>query len=111
MATTQLYSFASVALPTGQTLIPVTPVTGYTQSLSIRLTQAIQGNSNTTVAIVLQVSYDGGVTYSPGGASTHTGQPLNMGADFSYSQVPTHLQGTITVTSGPILLAGSITVQ
>lgn len=108
---TTIYSFVAISLPTGQTPIPVTPVTGYTQWLSIRLTQSIQGNSSTSVDIALQVSYDGGVTYLPGGESTHTGQPTNMGADFQYGAVPTHVKGTITVTSGPILLAGSITVQ
>lgn len=107
----QLYSFPSTSLPTGSTAIPVTAIVGYTQSLSVILSQAILGNSSTTVEIDLQVSYDGGSTYLPGGSTTHTGHTTSMGGIYTYTQTPTHFQGTIIVGNGPILLSGSITVS
>lgn len=109
---TELYSFAAVSLPTGQTQIPLTPVVGYTTSLSFLLSQSILGNSGTGVEIDLEVSYDGGLSFLPGGSTTHNGNSgTSMGGIFSYSQSPTHIRGTITVTSGPIRLAGSLAVS
>lgn len=107
-----IYSFAATALTSGQTLIPATPLTGYTSLLEILLTQSILGNSATQVQIALEVSYDGGNTWLPGGGTTHNGNGgTSMGGQFSYSSVPTHVRGTITVTNGPILLGCSISVQ
>lgn len=120
---TQLYSFASGPLPTGVTTIPVTAITGYTQSLSCLVTQAaganaiLWANPATQVTIALQVSYDGGTTWVDGGSSFHQGSvgakiatATQFGGIYGYSAVPTHFQGTITIANGPITLAGSISV-
>jgi hypothetical protein len=66
----------------------------------------------TTVTIVLQVSYDGGTSYLPGGSfSAKGGRALGRNGavlaqtavTFRYSEPITHVKGTISVTNGPLV--------
>ena len=152
LTATPLYTFAAVALTTGDTAIPETPVVGFANYLECLLTQVVGpsalwwANSASSVAIALELSYDGAKTWVSGGSSLHQGgsgsklaaatqmgitgirytfnpnkispssvlnsvqlSPLGTPLEqMEYLAIPTHLSGTITVTNGPAILAGTI---
>jgi hypothetical protein len=120
---TVLYSFTAVPFITGDTAIPETAITDYVTGLSCMLL-ATAGNAlawanpATQVIFALEVSYDGGATWLPGGSSAHAGSPGSQiaaleqfGGVYSYGAVPTHFRGTITVANGPLALTGTIASQ
>ena len=126
--TTQAYSFGQTAIPNGDTPIPPTSLPASISSLHASLNRHTTvdptswPNPATTLSIELQVSFDGGSTWAPGGGLTSAGgtylkkdgvtEQAVTTLDVEYAQSPTHVKGTITVTNGPLVTSGgSISVN
>lgn len=119
-----VFSLGQTSLPEGATVIPKTAVPANATSATLTLGRCTTGaptlwpNVTTTVSIALEVSYDGGVTFLPGGGFTASGGIfVRRGVEsdfttaiFGYSIHPTHIQGTVTVTNGPMVTTVSIAV-
>lgn len=123
---TTLFTSGTINIPTGDLVIPQSAWPGAFLSATISLnrcttpTPTIWPNVATTIDIALEVSYDGAATFLPGGGGTAQGGiALGKGSaeraqtffTFTYSQVPTHIRGTVTVASGPLRTAVTVTAQ
>lgn len=123
--TTQVFSFAKRSIPNGTFSIPATAIGLQITSLTLALaccTSAapdVWPNASTTVDAQLEVSYDGGATWQPGGGLSHAGGiSVRRGVEApltkvicTYSAVPTHFRGSVVVAGGPLVTSGSVTVE
>ncbi len=122
---TTVFQLGKTSLPSGATVIPQTAVPANVTSATLTLTRCttatpdVWASISTTLALALEASYDGGVTFLPGGGMTaEGGVALRRGAEspstvgiFSYGAPPTHIQGTVTVANGPLVTTVTLAVS
>jgi len=127
MATqTQVFSFPQTSIPTGTFQIPPSDLGAVSfTSLILSLARCTAAtpqfwpNAATGLDMALEVSYDGGSTWEPGGAitgatggieTTKIGENPTASFTFSYPTQPNQVRGTLTVTNGPLVTQGSVSV-
>jgi len=123
---TQKYSFAKTSLPNGVTPIPPTALGAGVNSVLAKIARctttdpSIWASATTTVTVDLQVSYDNQVSWNEVGSITDSGgiRLDKNSAEVAFSSInasfngqPTHVKGSITISNGPLVTSGLITVN
>ena len=122
---TQFFSSGLVSIPTGSFPIPQITVPQGTTKATISIARnttvnpTFWPNVSTTIEISIEVSYDNGATFLPGGGGTSSGglaakngveRPATIFI-FGYSAQPTNIRGQVIVTNGPLVTTITGTVE
>lgn len=121
----QVFNIPQASYPNGTTTIPKTALPANSTQISLVLnrcttaTPTIWPNSTTTIAVDLQISYDGGASFVAAGGFTSAGGIVHNlhGVDlmqsvgrWSLQAGATHVQGTLVIAGGPMLTSGSVDI-
>lgn len=119
-----VFSANSIVLPNGISNIPQSAMPANSTTMLLTLgrcttaTPTVWPNTNQSIHVDLQFSYDGAASWQVGGSfdssggivSFHGHEVTESTGTWIYAVGPTHLRGTVQVTNGPILTSVNVDI-